>query len=84
MVFVDLEKAYDTVPQKVLWWALKEQKVHAKYVALIRATYRESSTYLRSAAGNTNQFGVFVGFYQKSTLNPYFFPLVIGALKSNI
>ena len=39
MVFIDLEKAYDKIPQNVMWWALDRHKVPTKYVALIKDMY---------------------------------------------
>ena len=39
MVFVDLEKAFDRVPQKVVWWALKYLGVDERIVSVIKAMY---------------------------------------------
>jgi hypothetical protein len=55
MVFVDLEKAYDTVPHKVLWRAMKVKGVSEKYVKVVQAMYRDARTQVRAEAGTTDQ-----------------------------
>ncbi|XP_047997670.1 uncharacterized protein LOC125235224 [Leguminivora glycinivorella] len=60
MVFVDLEKAYDRVPRKVLWWCMREKGVPEKYVRLVQAMYDRASTHVRSEAGVTDKFNVAV------------------------
>ncbi|XP_026488483.2 uncharacterized protein LOC113395141 [Vanessa tameamea] len=84
MVFIDLEKAYDRVPREVLWWALKGKGLPGKYVELVRAMYRGSCTYVRSSAGNTDQFSMAVGLHQGSALSPYPFLLIMDALTADI
>ncbi|XP_063895323.1 LINE-1 retrotransposable element ORF2 protein [Helicoverpa armigera] len=84
MVFIDLEKAYDRVPREVLWWAMKEKGVPGKYVELVRAMYMQSCTYVRSSAGNTDQFSVAVGLHQGSALSPYLSLLIMDALTADI
>jgi hypothetical protein len=37
--FVDLEKAFDSVPRKVLWWALRSLGVEEWAVKIIQAMY---------------------------------------------
>ena len=37
--FVDLEKAFDRVPRKVLWWALKSLRVEEWAVQIIQVMY---------------------------------------------
>ncbi len=39
--FVDLKKAYDSVPRDVLWWALRRQGVPESLVSVVKAMYRE-------------------------------------------
>ena len=39
--FVDLEKAFDRVPRKVLWWALKSLGVEKWAVHVIQGMYRD-------------------------------------------
>ena len=39
MVFIDLEKAYDKIPQNIMWWALDKHKVPTKYITLIKDMY---------------------------------------------
>ncbi|XP_064072281.1 uncharacterized protein LOC135193495 [Vanessa tameamea] len=46
--------------------------------------YRGSCTYVRSPAGNTDQFSVAVGMHQGSALSPYLFLLIIDALTEDI
>ena len=39
MAFVDLEKAFDRVPQKVIWWALRKLGVEEWIVRLVQGMY---------------------------------------------
>ena len=39
MAFVDLEKAYDHVPQNVIWWALRKLGVEEWIVRLVQGMY---------------------------------------------
>ncbi|XP_028030396.1 uncharacterized protein LOC114243195 [Bombyx mandarina] len=80
MVFVDLEKAYDRAPKAVLWWVLNEKGIPGKYVRLICAMYSRARMYVRTAAGNSDEFSVAVGLHQGSALSPYLFLLVMDAL----
>ena len=36
MIFIDLEKAYDKVPSKILWWTLMKKRVPIKYIDIIK------------------------------------------------
>ncbi|CAH2108402.1 unnamed protein product [Euphydryas editha] len=70
MVFIDLEKAYDRVPRKVLLWAMKVKGVPEKYVRLVQAMYDRASTHVRSETGVSGKFNVAVGLHQGSALSP--------------
>jgi len=39
MVFIDLEKAYDRVPHKLLWWCLEKKGVSPGYIRIIKDMY---------------------------------------------
>ena len=51
MVFINLEKAYDKIPWNVMWWALEKPKVPAKYIALIKDTFRYLGSMLQEDGG---------------------------------
>jgi len=40
MVFIDLEKAYDTVPRELLWWTLMKKRVPIKYIDIIKDMFK--------------------------------------------
>ena len=75
--FVDLEKAFDRVPRKVIWWAMRKLEAEGWVVTLVQAMFNNT----RSGVNNfTDEFGEKVDVHQGSVLSPLLFAMVHEAL----
>ena len=66
LAFVDLEKAFDRVPRKVIWWAMRVAKI-PEWMVRVDCEY-------------SNVFSVNVGVHQGSVLSSLLFLIVLEAL----
>ena len=78
--FVDLEKAFDRVPRKVLWWAMRKVGVEEWIVRLVQAMYNNVRSRVRVGSEYSEEFEVGVGVHQGSVLSPLLFIIVLEAL----
>ena len=56
--FVDLEKAFDRVPHKVLWWAMRKVGVEEWIVRLVQAMYNNARSRVRVGSEYSEEFEV--------------------------
>ena len=61
--FVDLEKAFDRVPRKVLWWALRKVGVDEWLIRTIQAMYTNAKSSVRINGQFSSWFDVQVGVH---------------------
>ena len=80
MAFVDLEKAFDGVPRKVIWWALRKLGVEEWIVRLVQGMYANARSRVCVGEGFSKEFEVKVGVHQGSVLSPLLFIIVLEAL----
>ena len=80
MAFVDLEKAFDRVPRKVIWWALRKLGVDEWIVHLVQGMYSNARSRVPVGEGFSEEFEVKVGVHQGSVLSPLLFIIVLEAL----
>ena len=80
MAFVDLEKAFDRVPRKVIWWALRKLGVEEWIVRLVQGMYANARSRVRVGEGFSKEFEVKVGVHQGPVLSPLLFIIVLEAL----
>ena len=80
MAFVDLEKAFDRVPRKVIWWALRKLGLEKWIVRLVQGMYANAQSWVRVCEGFSKEFEVTVGVHQGSVLSLLLFIIVLKAL----
>ena len=61
--FVDLEKAFDRVPRKVLWWAMRTVGIEEWVVRLVQGMYRNARSRVRVGGSYSEEFDVTVGVH---------------------
>ena len=79
MAFVDLE-AFDRVPRKVIWWALRKLGVEEWIVRLVQGMYANARSRVHVGEGYSEEFEVKVGVHQVSVLSPLLFIIVLEGL----
>jgi hypothetical protein len=84
MIFIDLEKTYNKVPRNITWCVFQKHKVSIKYITLIKDMYDNIVTSVRTSDGDTNDFSINIGLYQRSTLSPYLFALLMDEVTRDI
>ena len=70
MAFVDLQKAFDRVPRKVIWWTLRKLGVEEWIVRLVQGMYANARSHVRVGEGYSEEFEVKVCVHQGSVLSP--------------
>ena len=83
-VFVDLEKAYDRIPRKELWYCIRKSEIVEKYVQLVQDMYERSETVVKCAIGTTESFKVKVGLHQGSALFPFLFVVIMDRIPDEV
>ena len=78
--FVDLQKAFDRVPRKVLWWALRKVGIPEWIVDVTQVMYQNARSQVRVNNLFSDVFDVQVGVHQGSVLRPLLFIIVLEAL----
>ena len=76
-VFVDLEKAYDRVPRRVVEWALRRQGVCESLVRAVMLLFDGARMKVRCRQGLSRLAFVLVGLHQGSVLSPLLFAIVM-------
>ena len=83
-MFVDLEKVFDQVPRKVIWWALSRKGVVEKEIRAITEIYNCVETAVRMEDRRSEWFKVKVGVHQGSVLSPLLFAVAWDEITKDI
>jgi len=67
---VDLEKAFDRVPRKVIQWAMRKLGVEEWLVSAVMYMYTGAKTVARTVYSNSSGFEVKVGMHQGFSIEP--------------
>ena len=84
MCFVDLEKAFDRVPRKVLEWAMRKRGIPEAMVRAVMSLYEGAKTRVRVGLELSEEFEVKVGVHQGSVLSPLVFAIVVDVVTESV
>lgn len=83
MIFIDLEKAYDSVPRKLLWTALGMAGINKNTTAIIKEIYKNNKCQIKIGSSLSQVFQNSKGLLQGCCMSPTLFKIYIDiCLKS--
>ena len=80
IVFLDLAKAFDTVPHSTIDRALKRQQVHQRYINIVKEKYKDMKTKIKLNNEETRMISINSGV----KLSPTLFNLLMDELITDI
>ena len=83
MCFVDLEKAFDRVPRRVMEWAMRKKGLPEILVKAVMSLYEGAETKVKVGSGLSEEFSVKVGVQQGYVLLPLLFAMVMDEVTEN-
>ena len=88
MCFVDMEKAFDRVPRKVMEWFIsglfmRKNGLSEVIVRAVMSLYDGAKTRVRVGSAYSEEFEVKVGVHQGSVLSPLLFAIVVDVTTEN-
>ena len=83
LCFVDMEKAFDRVPTKVLKWAMRKKVLSEVMVRAVMSLHDGAKTRVRVGSEYSEEFEVKVGVHQGSVLSPLLFAMVVNVYTVN-
>ena len=83
MCFVDMEKAFDRVPRKVMELAMRKKGLSEVIVRAVMSLYDGAKTRVRVGSAYSEEFEVKVGVHQGSVLSPLLFAIVVDVITEN-
>ena len=84
MCLVDLEKAFDRVPRRVLEWAMRKRGIPEAMVRAVTSLYEGAKTRVRVGLELSEEFEVKVGVHQGSVLSPLLFAIVVDVITESV
>ena len=81
--FVDLEKAFDRAPRRVMAWAMRNKGLPEILVKAVMRLYEGAETKLGVGSGLSEEFSVKIGAPRGSVLLPLLFAMVIDEATEN-
>ena len=63
LVFINLEKAYDSIPRSIVWDSLKNRGISRRYIEEIQEMYDRVLTNIHTLVGITESFPIKVGLH---------------------
>ena len=77
IAFLDLEKAFDSIPREVVWRSLSERGVDRRLIDCIASIYKTTRNYVRTGNLKSREFVTKEGLRQGGVLSPTLFNIVM-------
>lgn len=79
IIFIDLKKAYDSVPISKLWVAMEENKIPTQYINAVKELYDENISFVKNRSNIDGPFLVNKGLRQGCCLSPTLFKVYLNS-----
>ena len=83
MYFVDMEKAFDRVPRKVMEWDMRKKGLLEEIIQAVMSLYDDAKTRMRVRSAYSEEFELKVGVHQGSVLLPLLLAIVVDIITEN-